>query len=348
MKRLAIVCLLSLFALGSATTAWSLLRSPKTAVDMTTAAEAFLASLEPAQKQQATLAYGDPARTDWHFIPKPTRKGLQIREMNEKQRQAAHALLRSALSQTGYDKATKIMELEQLLKTLEKTRVDGPLRDSERYYFTVFDQPTNAGRWGLSVEGHHLSLNFAVEAGRVISSTPTVYATNPAVVKNDAISEVRVGTRLLAKEETLAFDLLKSLSTEQRQAAVIAEKAPAEIRAAGEAQPPQDAPVGLPVGKMTRAQGQIVRELLAVYANNLPEDVASARLSAIDAAGIEKVYFAWAGADREGIGHYYRLQGPTFLIEFVNVQPDAAGNPANHIHSIWRDMAGDFGLPVKK
>jgi len=333
--------------------AWSLLRDPKTAaektgVDMTAAAEKFLASLDAGQREKAALAYDNAARTDWHFIPKPTRKGLQIREMNQAQRQTALALLRASLSQTGYGKATKIMELELLLAELEKTRVGGPMRDAERYYFTVFGEPKAAGRWGLSIEGHHLSLNFAVDAGRVVSSTPTVYATNPAVVKASAVPQIKVGTRVLALEETLAFDLLRSLTAEQRKGAIIADKAPAEIRAAGEPQPPQDPAVGLAAGQLTAEQAKTLRELLAVYAGNMPQDVADARLVAIDQAGFEKIKFAWAGADTEGIGHYYRVQGPTFLIEFVNVQPDAAGNPANHIHSIWRDMAGDFAIAVKK
>jgi hypothetical protein len=328
--------------------AWSLLREPKAATDMTAAADAFLASLDAGQREKAALAYDNAARTDWHFIPKPVRKGLQIRDMNQAQRQTALALLRASLSQTGYDKATKIMELELLLAELEKTRVGGPLRDAERYYFTVFDKPTAAGRWGLSIEGHHLSLNFVVDAGRVVSSTPTVYATNPAVVKGSAVPQIKVGTRLLALEETLAFDLLRSLTAEQRKTAIMAEKAPAEIRAAGEPQPPQDPAVGLDAAQLTSEQAKTLRQLLAVYAGNMPEDVAAARLAAIDRAGFEKIKFAWAGAETEGIGHYYRVQGPTFLIEFVNVQPDAAGNPANHIHSIWRDMAGDFAIAIKK
>lgn len=329
-------------------TAWSLLREPKAATDMTTAADAFLTSLDAGRREKATMAYDNAARTDWHFIPKATRKGLQIREMDQAQRGTALALLRASLSQTGYDKATKIMELELLLAELEKTRVGGPMRDAERYYFTVFGKPVATGRWGLSIEGHHLSLNFVVDAGRVVSSTPTVYATNPAVVKASAVPQIKVGTRVLAHEETLAFDLLRSLTAEQRKTAMIAEKAPAEIRAAGEPQPPQDPAVGLAATQLTEAQAKTLRELLAVYAGNMPEEVAEARLAAIEKAGFEKIKFAWAGADTEGIGHYYRVQGPTFLIEFVNVQPDAAGNPANHIHSIWRDMAGDFAIAVKK
>ncbi|HEX4129437.1 MAG TPA: DUF3500 domain-containing protein [Pirellulales bacterium] len=345
MKRsIAIAIVLLLVASGAS--AWSMLRRAATGADMTAAARQFVASLGSAQQAKALMAYDSPERVDWHFIPKPERKGLQIREMDDKQRTAAHALLRSALSQVGYDKATKIMDLENLLIELERKRVDGPLRDPERYYFTVFGKPTDDGRWGLSVEGHHLSLNFVVESGKVISSTPSVFAANPAIVKSDAVPRIKPGTRILEREETLAFDLLKSLSSEQRHDAVIAAKAPAEIRAAGEPQPPTDAPAGIAAAKFTDAQTSTLRELIAEYAHDMPSDVAAARLGAIESAGFDKVHFAWAGANEPGIGHYYRLQGPTFLIEFVNVQPDAAGNPANHIHCVWRDMAGDFALPV--
>ena len=331
----------------TATVAWSYYRLVGTAEVMTDSAKKFVATLSAEQKSKALLAYDDSKRTDWHFIPKNDRKGVQVRDMSPEQRKAAHELLKVALSEAGYGKATKIMELESLLAELEKSRKGGPLRDPERYYFTVFGTPSPEDRWGLSVEGHHLSLNFVVEKGKVVSSTPTVFAANPAVVMNDAIASIPKGTRVLAKEETLAFDLLASLSAEQRKAAVIADKAPMEIRAAGEPQPPQEAAVGISAEKFTGQQRSILQSLIEEYANCLPDEVAKARWEAIEDAGVDKIHFAWAGADKPGVGHYYRIQGPTFLIEFVNTQPDSAGNPANHIHSIWRDMKGDFALPAK-
>jgi hypothetical protein len=347
MKRLSVFFAFAGLLVAGAT-AWSAKRDAASGLAMVVAADKFLASLEAAQRSKALMPYDASVRVDWHFIPKATRKGLQVREMNPDQRKVALALLQSALSQVGYDKATKIMSLEALLAELEKSRVGGPLRDPERYYFTVFDEPKADARWGLSVEGHHMSLNFVVEDGKVISSTPTVFAANPAIVKSDAVGSIPRGTRVLEGEEQKAFDLLASLNAEQRSAAVIAPKAPAEIRAAGEPQPPTEAPVGLRAAKLTDAQVKMLRALINEYANNMPADVAAARLDKLEAAGIGEVYFAWAGADTLGEGHYYRVQGPTFLIEFVNTQPDAAGNPANHIHCIWRDMAGDFALPIGK
>jgi hypothetical protein len=332
----------------SATMGWAVLRDANTGADLTLAARAFLDTLSAEQKATVVLPADSPLRFDWHFIPKDQRKGLQIKHMDAAQRKAALGLLRSALSQTGYDKATKIMSLEGILRELQKGQSSGPIRDPERYYYTIFGEPGETGRWALSIEGHHLSLNFAVDQGNVIASTPTFFAANPTVVREGMPGGVPVGTRVLADEELLAFQLLESLSPEQRKTAILADKAPSDIRAAGQLQSPEYATEGVAFGGLNGTQQKWLRELIDVYARNLPADLAAARLEAIDAARYDRVYFAWAGADRPGIGHYYRIQGPTFLIEFVNTQPDSAGNPASHIHSVWRDPTGDFAIPAKR
>ena len=350
-SRLLLAALLTLVFVSS--TAWSYyLRLASSGESMTAAAEKFLATLDESQRKAATFEFDDSRRVAWHFIPlegDKEREGLKVRQMNEAQRKAAFALLQSALSEAGYGKAMQIMELESLLAELQKGKA-GPIRDSERYYFCVFGKPTADGKWGLSVEGHHLSLNFVVEKGKVISSTPTVYAANPATVMADYPGDhgIKQGTRILAKEEKLAFELLNSLTPAQKKSAIIAEKAPAEVRAAGEPQPPTEAPVGIAADKLTDKQREIFRDLLDAYIENVPAEVAQARRDAIETNEPQKIHFAWAGADKPGVGHYYRVQGPTFLIEFVNTQADSAGNPANHIHLLWRDMAGDFAVPIKK
>ena len=333
----------------SATAAWSYYKLAGSGETMGEAATKFLGTLTAEQRAKAALPYDDKRRSAWHFIPlegDKEREGLKVREMTPEQRKEAFALLKSALSEVGYGKATQIMELETLLFELQKGKA-GPIRDSERYYFVVYGAPSSTGRWGLSIEGHHLSLNFVVDKGQVISSTPTAFCANPAVVMNENVPSIKKGTRVLAKEETLAFDLLAALTADQKKVAIIADKSPAEVRAAGEPQPPTDAPVGLAAEKMTGEQRSILQSLLDAYCNNLPADVAKHRQESIAKQGLGQVHFAWAGAEKSGIGHYYRLQGPTFLLEFVNTQPDSAGNPANHIHSVWRDMQGDFALPIK-
>ena len=155
------------------------------------------------------------------------------------------------------------------------------------------------------------------------------------------------GTRVLNKEEQLAFDLVNSLSDDQKKIAIIAEQAPREIRDPGQPQPPADEKVGIAFNDLDESQQGTIKKLVGSYAENMPKEIRDARIDAIVKAGPANVRFAWAGATKPGIGHYYRIQGPTFLIEFVNTQPDPAGNPANHIHCIWRDMSGDFAIPIE-
>ncbi len=313
---------------------------------MTDAAVKFIGTLNDEAKQTAVLKYDDPTRLKWHFIPMPERKGLQVKNMTAAQRAAALELLRSALSQVGYHKATEIMSLEGILRELEKDRKGGPIRDPERYYYTLFGTPGAQGTWGLSVEGHHLSLNFVVRDGKVLAHTPAFFGANPATCRNEIAGYPKPGTRTLAKEEQLAFDLLGSLTDEQRKTVVRAEKAPADIRGPADSQPPQSAPEGIAVGKLNDAQQKDVEGARNRLCGQHARVGCRQAFGRDQRSGWDKVHFSWAGADKPGVGHYYRVQGPTFLIEFVNVQPDAAGNPANHIHSVWRDLRGDFGVSL--
>jgi hypothetical protein len=141
---------------------------------MTMAAQAFLASLDEPQLAKATRAFDDPARLDWHNIPKPNRKGLPLHDMNANQRALCFKLLQAALSDSGYDKASKIMSLENNLREGEKGIQGAPLRDPDRYYLTIFGKPESEGLWGWSFEGS--TLLFATTARSAIrraSGAPT-------------------------------------------------------------------------------------------------------------------------------------------------------------------------------
>jgi hypothetical protein len=238
------------------------------------------------------------------------------------------------------------MALETILDSLEKGRPNRMIRDPERYYFTLFGEPKAGGRWGLSVEGHHLSLNFVIDGNRVASSTPTFFGANPGVLLADYGPGFEKGLRVLADEELLAFKLVESLTPEQRKKAIIADKAPKDVRDAGKASPPLSPAEGLPASEMTEPQVATLRQLIETYANNLPADVAAERLSTIERDGFGKIHFAWSGSTAPGVGHDYRVQGESFLIEFNNTQPDSAGNLANHIHSVWHNLGGNFGIAV--
>jgi len=320
---------------------------------MMDSATKFLGTLTAEQRSKAAIAYDDKQRTEWHFIPKPDapatgfREGVKVGDMNDEQRKAAHTLLKAAMSEAGYSKATQIMALEGLLHELEKSKGGKNIRDTQRYFFTVYGAPTPESKWGLSVEGHHLSLNFVVDKGHVVSTTPSAFGANPAIVKSDNIPSIKKGTRVLAKEETLALELFASLTADQKKEAVIADKPPSEVRAAGAPQAANEAAKGILGDKLTGQQRGILRSLVEEYANSFPPDVAKERMEAVQADGSSKIRFGWAGSEKEGEGRYYCIQGTSFQIEFINVQPDSAGNPANHIHSVWRDLRGDFALPAK-
>jgi hypothetical protein len=315
---------------------------------MAEAAHAWLDSLEPTQQTLASKPFDDATRTDWHFVPKPSRKGVQLRDMTEPQQAAALRLLRSVLSQVGYDKSVAIMELDEILRILEGSRAKN-IRDPKRYFFTIFGTPADDGPWAVSIEGHHLSLNLTVRDGRIVDSTPQFMGANPAVVKTPLPNLPAVGRRVLEAEESVAFELVGSLDDGQRAKAVISSEPPREIRGAGEPQPTGGAAVGIGYGDLSASQQALMKRLVDVYCQTMPDEVAAERRQLIESAdgGWAAVKFSWAGSLTPGIGHAYRVDGPTFVIELCNVQPDAEGNPANHIHCIWRDRTGDFDLPPK-
>jgi len=346
-RRLPALLIAVTLALG-VTAAWSYYKLAGAGETMLEEAKKFIAALDADQRKVAVIGYDEATRTDWHFIPKPdgAREGVRVRDLNETQRKSAHALLKAALSEAGYGKVTKIMSLEGLLHELEKAKGNKQVRDTERYFFTIYGAPTPESKWGLSIEGHHLSLNFVVDKGHVVSTTPSACGANPAIVKSDSLPSIAKGTRVLAKEETLALQLVASLNDEQKKAATI-EKLPSEVRNAGAAQPATDAAQGISAGKLTGEQKGVLQSLIEEYANSFPPDVAKERMEAVQTGGIDNIKFAWAGSAKEGEGRYYCVQGPKFQIEFINVQPDSAGNPANHIHSVWRDLRGDFAVSAK-
>jgi hypothetical protein len=302
---------------------------------MTKAANNFLNSLSPEQRAKATYKFEDDQRFDWHFIPKE-RKGLPLREMTARQKELAQALLCAGLSQAGYVKAVSIMSLEEVLRLIENSSTE--YRNPEKYFFTVFGTPSENGTWGYRVEGHHVAQNFTVVNGKVIGA-PSFFGSNPAEVREGP----HKGLRILAAEEDLARDLLNSLDGEQKKVAIVDQTAYKDIiTMASRKAALQGQPSGLQASKMNSKQFEMLLNLLEEYARNMPDQLAEIREEQIKKAG-KNLYFAWAGAAERGGPHYYRVQAPSFLVEYDNTQ-----NGANHIHSVWRDYEGDFGLDLLK
>lgn len=344
----------SLALVGGLATSLAMRTGDDPAGQMLTYTGAWIETLDEGQKQKALMAYDDPERTNWNFIPLPTRKGLPMMEMTTPQKAAALRALRAAISEAGYEKSSKIMLLEGVLRQLEGTSKEGAAKDEvferrnpEKYYVTVYGKPAATGTWGFSFEGHHLSLNFVCRDGQVVASTPQFMATNPAEIQSEVEGPLGKGTRVLRLEEEVAFELINGLSPELQARTIIAPEAPADIRFVGQPQVTPTAPEGVKMSEMDEASQARVQRLIEIYASTQPEPTAKQRLKEIKDAGPSTIHFAWSGATKPRVGHYYRIQGNTFLIEFVNTQPDAEGTPANHIHAVWRDVRGDFALPIQ-
>jgi hypothetical protein len=298
------------------------------AESMADAAKNFLSSLEEPQRAKATFKLQDDERLNWHFIPKE-RLGLKLSEMNGAQRHLAYALLGSGLSDDGFSKATTIMSLEQILREMEKDPVK---RDPEKYQFSIFGEPGSAN-WGWRCEGHHCSVNMTIAEGKV-SGTPSFFGTNPGEVKAGG----RVGLRVLGTEEDLGRSLYKALNEEQKKTALLPGDAPKEVLSEAQRKVTPLPEAGLPYTQLTGGQKGQLEALVSLYLGRMEADVSAAELEQIKTAGWDKVHFVWMGGEERGQPHYYRIQGPTFLIEYDNTQ-----NNANHPHAVWREFNGDFG-----
>jgi hypothetical protein len=314
-------------------------KSEPAGAKMAGAAERFVGSLTPEQQRKATFDFDDKERINWHFVPLENRKGLPLKEMNAGQKKAALALVEAGTSPQGNQKATTIMSLESILREQEMGK--GPLRDPGNYYFSVFGKPSKTGKWGWRVEGHHLSLNFVVDGGKVVAATPAFFGANPAKIQDGP----RKGLRTLAEAEDLAIQLYKHLTDEQKKTAFQSNQFP-EIEQAKKA-PNVGEPKGVAAANMSQEQRELLVKLLDSYTRRMPADIAEEEMSQLKEEGIDKIHFAYAGGVEAGKPHTYRIQGPTFLVEFLNVQTDSIGTPANHIHSAWRNIKGDFGLSAE-
>ncbi|MGH8021305.1 MAG: DUF3500 domain-containing protein, partial [Opitutaceae bacterium] len=204
----------------------------------------------------------------------------------------------------------------------------------ELYYVTIFGTPANDRSWAWRFEGHHLSFNFTIVDGRHVFFAPSFLGANPAEV----LDGPRKGERALGQEDDLARALVKSLDDAQRTVAVFEDRAPRDIITGADKRVEPLSPAGIAYADLKPEQCEKLMELVRLYVGRWRSELAGETLAEIEAAGFERITFAWAGGFERGVGNYYRIQGPTFLIEFDNTQ-----NRANHIHTTFREFKDDFG-----
>jgi len=333
------------------------LTTTATAERMAGAASAFLGALTEEQRKQACYGFGDERRS-WSYLPARDRDGLPIGTLDAGQRALGHKLIVTGTSMPAYAKVVSVIAMEHVLRAMAPESLGG-LFDPDRYCFKVFGSPGEAA-WGWQFAGHHVVLNFTVVDGRYVSPTPCMLGSQPSSFGILAP---------LADDEELGFRLVNSLDAGQRHAAIIHHRPPPDLAARmvpkiGETERPDPvfapepdyvigeeerdilsyvraSPKGVPAAVLNQPQFDSLAALVGGFVRRLPDEVAGAQLHDLERMGMDSLTFAWAGGTEPGDRHYYRVQGPTLLIEHDNTQ----GN-GTHIHSAWRNPADDFGDDV--
>jgi hypothetical protein len=297
---------------------------------MRSAAIALLAALGDRQRELAARPFADDAARRWLEYRPRRRPGASLGQLDGTARKAAHRLLATGLSEHAYAQAMAVIALEEVLDRAEQWRRG---RHSNDYWVSVFGDPAGDPAWSWRFEGHHLSVTMTV-AGDQVSPAPVFLGANPARVTYAG----RPVFRPLGPEEDLARALLDAMGAGGRDAAVVAGRAPGDIRTGTSPAARQGiAPLGVASARLGPSARAVLGELVALYLGRLPEPLAAretARLATAD------LHFAWEGPVTPGTRHYYRVQGDDLLIEYDTT------DDGNHAHTVLRRPRSDFGADI--
>jgi hypothetical protein len=298
-------------------------------------ANAFLASLPAELRKTAIFPLDAAERLVWYYTP-VDRVGAPLLKLDDSQAELLGPLLATALSPEGLLEARGVMKHENILRRVETEAgvANSSRRDPGLYYTSVFGTPGTALPWAWRFEGHHLSLNVTEIPGEAPVIGPLFMGANPARV----LSGPNAGFRLLAAEEDLGRELVTQLTDPQRKTALIKDTAFGEILTKNDPKVQPLELAGLAAADMTEDERAQLRRIIELYVHRMNAASAHEVLERMDRAGFEKIRFAWAGGLDSGEPHYYRVHGPTLLIEYDDTQ-----NDANHIHTVYRDLDRDFG-----
>lgn len=301
------------------------------------AANAFLETLTPEQRKSVQFAYNDEQqRARWSNFPTGfvRRAGINMGQMNEKQRTAALALLTATLSKRGYEKVQQIVEADETLKQNER---GNNMFGKDLYYFSFLGTPSEKEPWMLQFGGHHLALNITIAGDKGIL-TPTLTGAQPALYTLNGKT-----VRPLGQESDKALALLNSLDEPQRKQAILNYRVGDLVLGPG-----QDGktilPEGLKASGMNEKQRAMLLDVIAEWSGIIHEGAATARLAEIK-AGLDQTWFAWSGPTTatpgSNITAYYRIQGPKLVIEYSPQR--LGGDLALHVHTMYRDPTNDYG-----
>jgi hypothetical protein len=312
--------------------------------EVVAATEAWLATLDDAQREQASFDFNDELKSNWSNFPTPVvpRNGVPFSDMTEEQQQAALAILQVALSEEGYQKTIGNMVSDQAQQTLEG---EPDLFGAALYYFAVFGTPSETEPWMLQYGGHHYAINLTV-SGEDNVFTPSFIGVQPSEYTLDQATDLPafvpvdvLGTgtiRPMAEENDLAFELINALDPQQQDQAIL------DYDVSGLVLGPDEnvrvlEPEGIPASEMTADQRALLLNVIREWAGIANNAAAEERMSEIE-ANLDETYFAWEGPTENGEPVYYRITGPTLHIEFNHEEDDIL-----HIHSVYRDPTNDYG-----
>ncbi|HTI06980.1 MAG TPA: DUF3500 domain-containing protein [Puia sp.] len=299
-------------------------------------ANAFIHLLDSAQRVKTFYPFDDGERYRFNFVPLDDRKGISLNELNVRQRTALMDLLRTCLSEETVKKVNAIMQLDVVLKELEHRKPEDHFRDPGKYFVTIFGIPSTRTIWGWRFEGHHVAFHFSADKNQLVAGTPSFLGSNPAIV----LSGDQKGEEVLKDETAQGFALLHALSEDELKKAIIDSVAPREIITGNNRKAMIEHPSGVRYSELSPGNQQLLLRLINLYVHRYTKLFANDLLKKIQGAGLDKLWFTWAGNTEHVLGkpYYYRIQGPTIIIEYDNTQ-----NNANHIHTVVRDLTDDFG-----
>ena len=294
-------------------------------------------SFDSVQKAKSVFPFDEMSRYDWHYLPPSLipRKGVCLKDLDSTQKANIYALLKSFLSDKGFSRTKDIMNNEYYLKELEPNMIH---RIPENHFIAFYGTPGKDSVWGWKFSGHHIALNFTIVNGKLAFS-PVFFGVYPAEIKEGQ----NKGRRIIKDEEDIGFELINMLTSEQKLKAIFQLKAFNDIVTTNSIQVGPLDPVGILVKDLTFQQKNVLNKLIACHLSTMPTEIAEMRMKRIVSEDFNQIRFGWAGGLIKGVPHYYRIQGKTFLIEFDNTTHNA-----NHIHVVWRDFSGDFGVDLLK
>jgi hypothetical protein len=337
--------------------------SDATGKTVVAAAKAFLATLDDAGRAKVSFAFNSEQKTKWSNFPVGIypRNGLRWGDLTAAQREAALKLLATALSQQGLQKVKEIMEGDEVLKTSESGRDGGPTGGPpgggpprgrgggaggpnfgrDEYYLALLGTPSLTGPWMIQFGGHHLAINVTI-VGKSNVLTPSLPAAQPAIYKLNGET-----VRPLGRENDKSFALINSLNAAQQKQAILNYQVSNLVLGPGE-DGKTIQPEGLKAPALNAAQQQMLLDLAREWVGILNDEAAAAKMAEIK-ANLPETWFAWSGPTTNGSSAYFRIQGPTLLIEYSPQRlRGSSGLDLNHIHTIYRDPTNDYGERLVK